>query len=282
MARNNNLHEAKANARDCFYTQDVDVENELRHYKKHFKDKIIYCNADDVSSAFYRYFHLNFNELGLKKLIATHYDDQEPSYKLTYLGENDNDISVAVKALLKQNGDFRSEESIELLKEADILVTNPAFSLWRKQFAQVIEYKKDFILWANNNAITYKEVFPYIKNGVVKAGYMFNKACYFEIPEDYPRCDEKYTAKMSDGKRYAKVPAITVFTTLDIPKHHEELILWKKFNQEEFQMYDNYPAWNVDKVSEIPVDKEIKVTVNKEKCQLPVVKTTGLKKVLVD
>lgn len=264
-SKNSNLHAAKRQKLDCFYTLLSDVENELRHYKKHFKDKVIYCNADDTCSAFWMYFHLNFNELGLKKLIATHYDAEKPTYKLEYYGENDNDINASIKTDLRQNGDFRSEESIEILKECDILVTNPSFTYFRDQIAQVTEYDKDFILWANNNAITYKEFFPHLKSGKVKAGYTFNKTQYFTIPEDYPRCDEKYTDKMNDGKRYAKVPAITVFTTLDIPKHHEELVLWQRYYdddgnplpeaEERYPHYDNYPqAINVDKVADIPCD----------------------------
>ena len=162
--KNTNLHKAKEAKNDEFYTQLSDVAEELRHYKKHFKDKVVFCNCDDPEgSAFWKYFHLNFEELGLKKLISTHYDKTEPTYKMEYTGGNDNDIEVGVKTPLQGNGDFRNEECIELLKESDIVVTNPMFSLFREYLAQLVQYDKKFIIWGNNNAITYKEVFPLLK-----------------------------------------------------------------------------------------------------------------------
>ena len=248
MSKNTNLHAAKDKKNDEFYTQISDIENELRYYKKHFKGKVVYCNCDDPTwSEFWRYFHLNFNELGLKKLISTHYDKERPTYKLEYYGENDNDVEVGVMTPLKQNGDFESDESIELLNEADIVVTNPPFSLFRDYIHQLMEYNKQFLIIGNKNAITYKEFFPLLKENKVWLGYT--------SPKEFVQPDGSI-------KKFGN---IGWFTNLDIDKRHEELILWKKFNQEEYQMYDNYPAWNVDKVSEIPVDKEIKVTVNKEK-----------------
>ena len=253
--KNSNLHKAKQAKNDEFYTQLCDVEKELMHYKKHFKDKIVFCNCDDPTwSAFWEYFHLNFKELGLKKLISTHYDAENPSYKLEYEGGDDNDIEVGVKTRLLQNGDFRSDECVELLKEADIVVTNPPFSLFRPYVAQLIEYDKKFIIWGNNNAITYKEFFPLIKENKVWLGYLANKTCIFRLDDSYEKYDEKITAKMNDGHKYGKVPAISTFTNLDIPKRHEKLILWKKYTPEEYQKYDNYDAINVNKVAEIPVD----------------------------
>lgn len=253
--KNSNLHKAKQAKNDEFYTQLCDVEKELMHYKKHFKDKIVFCNCDDPTwSAFWEYFHLNFAELGLKKLISTHYDANEPTYKLEYEGGNDNDIEVGVKTRLLQNGDFQSEECIEILKECDIVVTNPPFSCFRTFVAQLMEYNKKFVIWGNNNAITYKEFFPLLKENKVWLGYLSNKTCVFRLSDDYEKYDEKITAKMNDGHKYGKVPAISTFTNLDIPKRHEELILWKKYTPEEYPQYDNYQGINVNKVSEIPID----------------------------
>ena len=252
---NENLHRAKEAKNDEFYTQLNDVSEELRHYKEHFKGKVVFCNCDDPSwSAFWRYFHLNFEHLGLKKLIATHYDKEKPTYKMEYEGGDDNDVEAGIKTPLEGNGDFRNQECIELLKEADIVVTNPPFSMYRTYLAQLIEYKKDFIIWSNNNSITYKEVFPLIKENKIWLGYLANKTCIFGLPDNYAKWDEKITEKMNDGHKYGKVPAISVFTNLDIKKRHEKLILWKEYTAEEFPKYDNYDAINVDKVSNIPCD----------------------------
>lgn len=235
--KNSNLHKAKQAKNDEFYTQLCDVEKELMHYKKHFKDKIVFCNCDDPTwSAFWEYFHLNFAELGLKKLISTHYDANEPTYKLEYEGGNDNDIEVGVKTRLLQNGDFQSEECIEILKECDIVVTNPPFSCFRTYVAQLMEYNKKFLIIGNKNAITYKEFFPLLKNDKVWIGH--NNVKDFKQPDG--------TIK--------KFGNIGWFTNLDIPKRHEELILWKKYTPEEYPYYDDYNVVNVNKVSEIPMD----------------------------
>ena len=268
MGANSNLHKAKEAKNDEFYTQLSDVEKELKHYKEHFKDKIVFCNCDDPEwSAFWKYFHLNFNHLGLKKLISTHYvkevntentlfnlNPNAFSYKMEYTGENDEDISVGVKTKLKGNGDFRSNECIELLKECDIVVSNPPFSLFREYVAQLMEYNKNFIIWGNNNAITYKEIFPLLRDNRMWLGYIANQTCVFEIPDYYEKYDEKLTKERNDGKKYGKVPAITVFTNVEISKRHEKLILYKTYSPEEYPTYDNYNAINVDKVSDIPVD----------------------------
>ena len=245
---NTNLHKAKQAKNDEFYTQLTDVEKELRHYKNHFKDKTIFCNCDDPTwSAFWEYFHLNFAELGLKKLISTHYDAKKKTYKLEYAGGNDNDTTVGVKTDLLQNGDFRSEECIELLKEADIVVTNPPFSLFREYIEQLEKYNKKFIIIGNKNAITYKEFFPLLKENKVWIGY--------NSPSDFgtPNGDTK---KLNGLTRW--------FTNLDIKKRHEDLILWQRYYdddgnpikgiEEKYPHYDNYNAINVDKVSDIPCD----------------------------
>ena len=249
---NTNLHKAKQAKNDEFYTQLTDVEKELRHYKNHFKDKIIFCNCDDPTwSAFWEYFHLNFAELGLKKLISTHYDAKEKTYKLEYTGGNDNDTTVGVKTDLLQNGDFRSEECIELLKEADIVVTNPPFSLFREYIEQLEKYNKKFIIIGNKNAITYKEFFPLLKENKVWIGY--------NSPSDFgtPNGDTK---KLNGLTRW--------FTNLDIKKRHEDLILWQRYTPEKFPRYDNYMDWNIDKVNEIPIDDYIDIEIDESELEL--------------
>lgn len=252
---NANLHKAKDAKNDEFYTQLTDVAKELMHYKAHFKDKIVLCNCDDPTwSAFWKYFHLNFAELGLKKLISTHYDREESTYKMEYTGGDDNDIEVGVKTPLESNGDFRNQECLDLLDECDIVVTNPPFSEYRSYVATLIAHDKKFIIWSNNNSITYKEIFPLLKNNKMWLGYTANKTLTFRIPDYYEKWDEKETTKMNDGHHYAKVPAISVFTNLNIAKRHEKLILWKQYTPEEYPKYGNYDAINVNKVSEIPCD----------------------------
>lgn len=236
---NTNLHKAKQAKNDEFYTQLTDVEKELRHYKNHFKDKIIFCNCDDPTwSAFWEYFHLNFAELGLKKLISTHYDAKEKTYKLEYTGGNDNDTTVGVKTDLLQNGDFRSEECIELLKEADIVVTNPPFSnqLPTQLIKLCIKRNKKFLLISPLNTIKYKDFFPLIKEEKVWIG-----------------CTNVKEFLQPDGS-IKKFGNIGWFTNLDVAKRHEKLILWKKYAPEEYPKYDNFDAVNVNKVAEIPCD----------------------------
>lgn len=235
---NENLHKAKEAKNDEFYTQLNDVSEELRHYKEHFKDKIIFCNCDDPTwSAFWRYFHLNFDHLGLKKLISTHYDKEKPTYKMEYTGGNDNDIEAGVKTPLEGNGDFRNQECIDLLKEADIVVTNPPFSIAREDFIpQLFEYKKKFLIIGDLNWVTYKIIFPLLKNNEMWMGYSAVKE--FLQPDG--------TIKKFGNKLW--------FTNLDIKKRHEKLILWKNYTSAEFPRYDNYDAINVDKVSNIPCD----------------------------
>ena len=237
-ATNGNLHKAKVNKNDEFYTQLTDIEKELMHYKEHFKDKIVYCNCDDPEwSNFWKYFHLNFAHLGLKKLIATFYHIGASVYKMEYTGGDDNNISVGVKIPLTGNGDFRSDECVETLKESDIVVTNPPFSLFREYVAQLMEYEKEFLIIGNKNSITYKEFFPLLKDNKVWIGY--------ESPAEFGT-PEGITKKINGLSRW--------FTNLDIKKRHEKLILWKNYTPEEFPTYDNYDAINVDKVSDIPCD----------------------------
>jgi len=234
---NTNLHKAKDAKNDEFYTQLTDVAKELMHYKAHFKDKIVLCNCDDPTwSAFWKYFHLNFAELGLKKLISTHYDREKATYKMEYTGEDDNDIEVGVKTPLDGNGDFRNQECLDLLDKCDIVVTNPPFSLFREYVAVLMEHKKKFLIIGNKNAITYKEFFPLLKDDEVWIG-----------------CTNVKEFLQPDGS-IKKFGNIGWFTNLDVAKRHEKLILWKHYTPKEYPKYDNYDAINVDKVNEIPCD----------------------------
>lgn len=235
--KNSNLNAAKTAKNDEFYTQLTDIEKELKHYKHHFKDKVVFCNCDDPTwSEFWRYFHLNFEVLGLKKLISTHYDPNESTYKLEYTGGDDNNIEAGVKTPLTGNGDFRSDECIALLKEADICCTNPPFSLFRSFLGQLMEYEKKFIIIGSSNAITYKEIFPLLKDNKIWIGN--NHVKEFRKP---------------DGTMQ-KFGNICWYTNLDIAKRHEELLLWKTYNSADYPKYDDYEAINVNKVCDIPVD----------------------------
>ena len=247
MAANANLHKAKDAKNDEFYTQLTDVSKELMHYKQHFKGKTVLCNCDDPTwSAFWKYFHLNFAELGLKKLISTHYDREEATYKMEYAGGDDNDIEVGVKTPLEGNGDFRNQECLELLDEADIVVTNPPFSLFREYVAVLMEHQKKFIIIGSKNAITYKEFFPLLKDDKVWIG-----------------CNNVHEFAQPDGS-FKKFGNIGWYTNLDIKKRHEDLILWQRYYddngnpvsdvEQKYPHYDNYDAINVDRLQDIPCD----------------------------
>lgn len=265
QSSNKTLRKASKSKNDEFYTQLSDIENELRHYKDHFKDKVVYCNCDDPRvSNFFHYFSYNFEHLGLKKLIATCYKNQdadlfstnesEQAVYLEYMGDkNGNKVpdadEIGVKSL-QGDGDFRSVESIELLKQADIVVTNPPFSLFREYVTQLIEYEKKFIVIGNLNAITYKEVFGLIKENKIWLGASLDgRNIWFRIPNTY----EKYH-KIENGNKYAFVASTIWFTNLDHKKRHEKLILHKKFSSDEYPKYDFYDAINVNKTKDIPYD----------------------------
>lgn len=237
MTTNANLRKANAVKNDEFYTQLTDVSKELMHYKKHFKGQTVLCNCDDPTwSAFWKYFHLNFKALGLKKLISTHYDKNEPTYKMIYEGGDDNNIEAGTITPLEGNGDFRNQECLDLLDESDIVVTNPPFSLFREYVAVLMKHNKKFLIIGNKNAITYKEFFPLLKTNMVWFGY--NAVHEFAQP---------------DGT-FKKFGNIGWFTNLDHKKRHEKLILWKNYNPDEYPKYYNYDAINVDKVDRIPCD----------------------------
>ena len=235
MSSNENMHKAKEAKNDEFYTQLTDIEKELKHYKEHFENKVIFCNCDDPEeSNFWKYFNLNFDKFKLKKLITTHYEKEKQSYMLE-MYRDENGVHSGIKTL-KQNGDFRSPECIELLKEADIVITNPPFSLFREYVAQLMEYKKKFIIIGNKNAITYKEFFPLLKDNKVWIGYT--------SPKEF---------KQPDGT-IKKFGNIGWYTNLDISKRHEEIILYKNYNSKDYPEYDNYDAINIDKIKDIPCD----------------------------
>ena len=279
-----NLDSARNVRKDEFYTQLTDIERELQHYWQHFRDKVVLCNCDDpYESNFFKYFALRFNQLGLKKLICTCYDgspvagtqlslfsldtdgnEKKTAYKVEisevkdlngdgavdladveYLIKNDKNVL----SVLRGNGDFRSEECIGLLKQADIVVTNPPFSLFREYIGQLFEYDKKFVIIGHQNAITYKEVFPLIKDNKLWLGYGFKGgAAHFTSPyEDI--------ATAGDHKEnMIRVSGVNWFTNLVIPKRNEELDLVCRYSPEEYPKYDNYDAIDIGKTVNIPCD----------------------------
>ncbi|MBK7880577.1 MAG: adenine-specific methyltransferase EcoRI family protein [Saprospiraceae bacterium] len=266
-AKNKNLQEAKTNKKDEFYTQLSDIERELKYYKKHFKDKVVYCNCDDPRvSNFFHFFSYNFEKLGLKKLIATCYKNQdmdlfsqnnsEQAIYLEYTGDkNGNNVpdpnEIGIKKL-KGDGDFRSKECIELLKKSDIVVTNPPFSLFREYVSQLIEYDKKFIIVGHQNAIKYKEIFPLIRDNKLWLGYGFKGGAGHFINEHY----EDYATATDRKEGMIRVSGVHWFTNLEINKRHEDLILYKKYTPEEYPKFENFDAINVDVTKDIPMDYE--------------------------
>lgn len=291
MAANQTLQNAKQAQNDEFYTQISDIEKELRHYKEQFRGKVIFCNCDDpYESNFFKYFAMNFNFLGLKKLIATCYTgspvagvqlslfdvvsfekkstDAKNPYKIEITEVMDENADGAVDladvehllknkknalTLLHGDGDFRSTESLELLKEADIVITNPPFSLFREYVAQLVEYGKKFIILGNQNAITYKEVFSLIKENLIWLGVDNGGTKWFRVPEHYDIKTES-RIKVVNGIKYFSFGSIMWFTNLDHAKRHENITLYKHYAAEEYPHYDNYNAIEVSKVAEIPCD----------------------------
>ena len=273
--KNERLTEAKNNKKDEFYTQLSDIANELKHYRKHFKDKVVYCNCDDPRiSNFFHFFSHNFEKFELKKLITTCFQNQErdlfsqhnseQAIYLEYEGDKNGNFVPDINEIgiipLKGDGDFRSKESIDLLKQADIVVTNPPFSLFREYVSQLIEYDKKFLIIGNQNAITYKEIFSHIKDNKLWLGYNSGNM-EFKVPEYYQPKQTRYWETFEKDKygnellqKWRSMGNITWFTNLDHSKRHEELILYKKYSPEEYPNYDNYDAINVNKVAEIPAD----------------------------
>ncbi|WP_427898167.1 adenine-specific methyltransferase EcoRI family protein [Gardnerella pickettii] len=285
MAGNSGLSNATKAKKDEFYTQLTDIEKEMRYYRAHFKGKTVFCNCDDpFESNFFKYFVLNFNKLGLKKLIATCYatspianqqltlfdviggeeENRDKPYKavVTKVYDKTGDGGVDmfdVAELFKSgeneltelagDGDFRSKECLELLDEADIVVTNPPFSLFRDYVATLMEHKKKFIIIGNQNAITYKEIFPLLMNNEIWLGNGFSgNVGFFSSPYD----DIAASSQHKEG--FIRVSGVVWFTNLDIKKRHEELILVKRYSPDIYLHYDNYDAINVNKTVEIPCD----------------------------
>lgn len=257
MAKSDNLRKAKEAKNDEFYTRLEDIEAEISShpdYVRQFQGKVVFCNCDDPEwSSFYEFFRLHFNQLGLKKLITTHYNkDGFPSYKLEWSGEKLGDDTVnMIKTPLQGDGDFRSDECVELLKEADIVVTNPPFSLFREYIALLEEYNKEYIVLGSTGACGYKEIFPLLKDGKMTVGYMTGSKS-FRVPEDF----ENTSTFIEDGIKYAKFGNIYWYTNMDIDKKHEPLTLVKNYkgNESKYPKYENYDAIDVASLKDIPKD----------------------------
>jgi len=283
---NKNLHKASKAKNDEFYTQLTDIEKEMKHYKNQFHRKVVYCNCDDpFESNFFKYFAANFNALKLKKLVTTSYvnspivggqlslfemeglkpEGKEPfKIEINEVKDLDSDGAIGLKDVewllkhdanvtktLKGNGDFRSDECIELLKEADIVVTNPPFSLFREYVAQLCKYDKKFLIIGNTNAVKYNDIFKLIKDDRLRTGYTnFNVGMFFIVPDTW----KKFHHLNEDGKKIARVSTACWFTNLDVTKHHELITLYKKYTPEEYPKYDNYNAINVNRYPDIPAD----------------------------
>lgn len=287
MGNNASLRKADRVKQDEFYTTYEAVQSELNNYEKHFEGKTVLCNADDpFESNFCKFFLRNFNYLKIKRLICTSYNaspvagtqlsffdliedtpssDKAHGYVLDVTkvpmangrGVSDEDIDRLLRSKkmvkeLKGDGDFRSEECIEYLKQADIVVTNPPFSLFREYVALLMEYDKKFLIIGNQNAITYKEIFPLLKDNKMWIGYKFGDMS-FRVPEYYEARETRFWVDET-GQKWRSLGNACWFTNLDIKKRHEKLILYKNYSPEEYPFYDNYDAINVDKVSDIPMD----------------------------
>lgn len=259
------MTQARQNKKDEFYTQLEDIENEVTHYKRHFKGKVVLCNCDDPrTSNFFRYFVMNFAHLGLKKVIATCYKNQdvdlftlndcESAVYMVYDGSVDYDTFLRgpkpeIRAF-KGDGDFRSEECIALLKEADIVCTNPPFSLFREYIAQLMKYKKKFLVIGHQNAIKYKEIFPLIKANKLWLGYGFKGGIGYFINAHY----EDYAVAGEHKEGMIRVSGVQWFTNLEIEKRNEDIPLYKRYTPEEYPKFVNYDAISVSKTADIPCD----------------------------
>lgn len=258
MTNNSILYKAKKGKNDEFYTMIDTVEKELVHYKKQLKNKIVLCNCDDPNlSAFWKYLHLNFSEFGLKKLVSTYYNEKGVAFKTEYTGGDDTDIEKGVKTVLKGNGDFRSKECLNILDKCDIVITNPPFSLFRDFVDVLMKYKKKFLVLGNMNAVTYKQIFNFIKNNLLWYGVSIHSGgTKFYVPKDYPITTKNW-AKDETGKTYVEVGGVRWFTNLGHKfRLSSKLFLSEHYTSEKYPKYDNYNAINVNKVAEIPFDYE--------------------------
>ena len=267
--QNSGLRGAQKAKKDEFYTRLEDIEKELRHYRDHFNGKVVLCNCDDPRvSNFFHYFSYGFEHLGLKKLMTTCYKSQardlfsengdETAISLIYTGDKNGnrvpDLNEIGVTQLGGDGDFRSDECVELLKKADIVVTNPPFSLFREYIAQLIEHDKKFLIIGNMNAVTYKELFPLIQANKVWLGPSIRSGDrVFGVPDDYP-LEAAGCGIDDDGKKFIKVKSVRWFTNMDFAERHEDLVLHRKYNPNDYPHFDNYDAINVDVTKDIPVD----------------------------
>jgi hypothetical protein len=256
MSKNKNLNKASKEKNDEFYTQLSDIEREVFHYKDHLKGKVVFCNCDNPSwSQFYIHFAKKFHVYGLKKLIATSFHKSKPTHKIEIDESNYKLIDIENPPLepLKQNGDFRSPECIELLKEADIVITNPPFSLFREFISTIEEHNKKFLIIGNHNAVTYREIFNLVKDNKLWLGHGFKGGnAYFKTPHAKEFANNVYDEKTG----LVKFRNVSWFTNLESKKRSEELILYKTYkgNENNYPKYDNYDAIEVSKVADIPMD----------------------------
>ena len=260
MAKNTNLTDAKKAKNDEFYTRIEDIEKELKHYKDFFRGKVVFCNCGDaIHHNFGKYFSMNFEHLGLKKLICTSFEMDGSHGKVAIYEGNKNgnyitDSDEWTTYKLEGNGDFRSAECVELLKQSDVVVTNPPFSLFRDFVAQLVKYDKKFLIIGNMNAITYKEIFPLIKDNKIWLGVSIKSGDRkFYVPDNYP-LNASGCGIDENGKRFIRVKGVRWFTNIEDANCNLPLDLYKKYNPKDYPKYDNYNAINVDKVTDIPMD----------------------------
>ena len=249
MVNNSNLHAAKSAKNDEFYTQLSDVEKEMNYYKDFFRGKKVLCNCnDDTWSSFFKYFSTNFENLELAKLTCVSYN--EKAHGVKYVFDNDQNIAITE---LNGHGDFRDDECRELLEDSDVVITNPPFSLFRQFIVLMMEFKKKFIIVGNGNAVTYKEVFPYIKNNQIWMGVSkgIGGKMSFYASDDY---DNKHNYYNEDGRKLAQVNTACWFTNIEHSKRHLPLDLYKRYNPTEYPKYDNYDAIDCSKTCDIPMD----------------------------
>ena len=260
MAKNTNLTDAKKAKNDEFYTRIEDIEKELKHYKDFFRGKVVFCNCGDaIHHNFGKYFSMNFEHLGLKKLICTSFEMDGSHGKVAIYEGNKNgnyitDSDEWTTYKLEGNGDFRSAECVELLKQSDVVVTNPPFSLFRDFVAQLIKYDKKFLIIGNMNAITYKEIFPLIKDNKIWLGVSIKSGDRkFYVPDNYP-LNASGCGIDENGKRFIRVKGVRWFTNIEDANCNLPLDLYKKYNPKDYPKYDNYDAINVNKTKDIPMD----------------------------
>lgn len=261
--KNSRLSAARRAKNDEFYTRLEDIENELRHYRQHFRGKTVLLNCDDPeTSNFWFFFSRNFDFLGLERLISTHYtglgsDNPPPSYVLELRRDPSGgavDPTQPIRTDLKGDGDFRSDECVELLKQSDIVVTNPPFSLFREYVAQLVEHDKKFLILGNLNAITYKQLWPLIQDDRMWWGPSISSGDRaFRVPDSYP-LEAAGCWVDENGVKWIRVKGVRWFTNLDHNRRHEKLRLFREYSPERYPKYDNYDAINVDKVVDIPID----------------------------